>query len=228
MASVLPPFTPTASHRKCARGGPGEVAHAVGGEAPGERAGTTSAGARRGSPISSLPRMITVVVAGARPGQPRALRGGQHLVGVPQRAGRGDDHVGGHREADVEAAVLEVELALAEYCSVFQPRTSSYTAMPRVPLRHLVDGAPRRCPRRPSGCCWRPKGNDQASSSMLLALGRQRPGEIHPHDGAVHQVGEGTAGGRVRRGLRTAARGHLEDADAALGARPHRSGRAGP
>ena len=42
-----------------ARGGPGEVAHAVGGEAPGERR-VGVGGREAGSPISSLPRMMTV------------------------------------------------------------------------------------------------------------------------------------------------------------------------
>ena len=67
------------------------------------------------------------------------MRGREHLLRIGEPAGRGDDVRRRHGEGDVEAAVLEIELAGADIRLVIPPFHVIVDGEARVPLRDLVE-----------------------------------------------------------------------------------------
>ena len=74
-----------------------------------------------------------------RLGQPRDLRRGQHLAGILQRTGRGDDVAGRERDRQVVVAEVEVELALPEVGLDVPAAHVIVDGDAGIPLRNLVE-----------------------------------------------------------------------------------------
>ena len=121
------------------RGRPREVADAFGRVAPGER--PAAVGPRAGASHLSLPDDRGRLPALAGLLEPLALGVGQHLARVLEAAGGGHDHLAGHGDVDVEGAVLQVVLALAQVGQRVPAVDVVVDVHSGVPLRELVDGA---------------------------------------------------------------------------------------
>ena len=190
------------------RGGPGKVPHAVGGEAPGQRA---SYGARTGACRADLllPADHHRRRTPAGGGEPALLRRGKHGGGIPEGAGRADQHVGRDGEAHVERTVLEVELPLAIVLLGIPPPHVVVHRHPRVPLCHLVDvAAVHTLHAHPIGVGA--EGEGPGDVDLELPSRRQRARQVEPHHRAVHERGDRSVPGDA-----PAARDrHEADADA--------------
>ena len=127
----------------------------------------------------------------------------------------GDDVAGRERDLVVDVAVLEVELALAQYWSVFQPCTSSYTA-----IRGYHWASSKRAPSRPirsapcsgmlkayarSSSVWPPGARGWASSRYIIVSSTRKA------SGAA----DGAAAGAARAPRRRAARRGAPEASSA-------------
>jgi hypothetical protein len=147
----------------------------------------------------------------------RTLSAVKRQVSVGYSVGGRDDHVGRHGQAHVETAVLEVELALAEVLLRVPAPHVVVDRHARIPLRHLVDRRPVDVfHAHPAAVGTEREG--PAQLQHLAASGRERPGQIDPHDRAIHQVWQR----RRRRRLPSSRRGdrrlaHLEQAHRHLG-----------
>ena len=172
------------------RRGPGKVVHRVGGELPHQP--VAAAGSPCPGPARPGPRSIRwLSLSSTRDRRSRAV-GGEHLVGILQRAGGADQVARRHVEVHLEAAVVVVELAGAEVrlavpaAQVVVLGTPADTTAPAG-----TPGGPgaRRAPRRGrSGCpgCRRPT--------------RSRPCRCHaPGSGWRGASHHDRAGGPLRR-----------------------------
>ena len=95
----------------------------------------------RGRPPRPAPRITTVLALSRAWASRDRWVAVSTSVRIPQHAGGGHDHVGRHREAHVEAAVLEVELALAVVLLGVPAADVVVDREAGIPLRHLVGDA---------------------------------------------------------------------------------------
>ncbi len=123
------------------------------------------------------------VVTATRFGEAGALRRGEDLLGVSERARRRHQHVRRHRETHVEAAVLQVELAVAQILLGVPAAHIVVHGEPRIPLGDLEDRGTvhgldaHPVPIGPKGKVqeiarsWRPLGgNGRGSSTRIMVL----------------------------------------------------------
>jgi hypothetical protein len=179
-----------------ARAGPGEVAHVVGGEAPGLRAlGTLTLvllglfgrdhelGRGRG------PRLVPA----------RALFGAEHLLGVLEHAAGRHHVVLGHGDGDAVVAELQGEFAAAQVLLVLPAVDVGVGRQAREPLghfedavllrvlEHLVAGAAPDLARVVDPVV-------PVDRQVEVVAGMERRGQVHAHHRAHDRVGKVAAG----------------------------------
>ena len=126
-------------------GGPGDVAHVLRGEAPCQRHGPrATCGATRGLSDFVLGDDRDRRIGVERACKPFALLRGQHLERVHQPAGSRDDEAARDGNGEIDVAILEIELTLAEILLGVPAAHVVVDGEPRIPLRDLVQPAFRK------------------------------------------------------------------------------------
>ena len=122
------------------RGSPRHIAHVVRREAPGERRGPSHRSHRR-LPDFALGDDGDCRIGAERPRQPRALGCRQDLHRIGKPSGAGDDESARHRDREIDVAVFQVELALAEVLFRVPAAHIVVDGEARIPLGDLVEPA---------------------------------------------------------------------------------------
>ena len=156
-------------------------------------------------PTSSGAMMWTMVSeCRAAASRSRSARG-EHLGGVLQHAGASHGVAGRRRDGEVDVAVLQVELAVAQVLRGVPAGDVVVHGHARIPLGDLVQPALGEVLASGAALpCAGPCGARRCRADRRS--GRQRPVEVHPHHRRVDPVVERGRGRLRRRAARPARR----------------------
>ena len=179
---------------------PGDVAHALGAVVPRPGRGPADRPRERLPDLGFRDHRDRCVRL-ERLGQAGALGRGQHLERVQERPGRRHHEAARHGDRDVEVAVLEVELALAQVLLGVPAAHVVVHGEPGVPLRDLVEpSAGEPLAAHAVGPMLRHLEAVRELQGDVLSR-RQRPIELGPHHRAVHGGGERRPADRLSEAL---------------------------